>query len=85
MVSRPFGLVVVAGTTGSGKSTTIKGFLEWLYLSFHNKSISVLTVEDPVEYSIRGAVQTNVKRNELKRGRYEPIYALYLFGNEARP
>ncbi|NUW73658.1 Flp pilus assembly complex ATPase component TadA [Vibrio mediterranei] len=66
MVSRPFGLVVVAGTTGSGKSTTIKGFLEWLYLSFHNKSISVLTVEDPVEYSIRGAVQTNVKRNELK-------------------
>ncbi|AYV21014.1 GspE/PulE family protein [Vibrio mediterranei] len=66
MVSRPFGLVVVAGTTGSGKSTTIKGFLEWLYISFHNQSISILTVEDPVEYSIRGAVQTNVKRNETK-------------------
>ncbi len=79
MVSRPFGLMVVAGTTGSGKSTTIKGFLEWLYSSFHNESISVLTVEDPVEYNIYGAVQSNVKRNERNGAGDENPFMKYIY------
>ncbi|MGF1756231.1 Flp pilus assembly complex ATPase component TadA, partial [Vibrio makurazakiensis] len=62
MFSRPNGLIVVCGTTGSGKSTTIKAMLEWLYYEFHSSKISMLTVEDPVEYDIGGAIQTSVVR-----------------------
>ena len=63
MFSKPNGLVVVVGTTGSGKSTTIKSMMEWLYHDFHKGKISMLTVEDPVEYEIQGAVQTSIVRS----------------------
>jgi len=57
--SRPYGLLVVSGPTGSGKSTT-------LYATLHAVSspeINIVTVEDPVEYRIPGInqVQVNVK------------------------
>ncbi len=46
-VARPSGLVVVAGRTGSGKSTTLASSLQWL-----NRHIArhVVTIEDPIEY-----------------------------------
>ena len=77
MFSRPNGLIVVCGTTGSGKSTTIKAMLEWLYYEFHDKKISMLTVEDPVEYDIGGAIQTSVVRtlNSDKNAFMPAIYS----------
>jgi twitching motility protein PilT len=44
------GLVVVTGTTGSGKSTTLASIIEHMNA---NRSINILTVEDPIEYIYR--------------------------------
>jgi twitching motility protein PilT len=42
-----FGMIVVAGMTGSGKSTTVASLVDWIN---QNKSLHVLCVEEPVEY-----------------------------------
>ncbi len=44
---RPRGLVLVTGPTGSGKSTTLAGMIDFVNL---NRSAHVITVEDPIEY-----------------------------------
>ena len=44
---RPRGLVLVTGPTGSGKSTTLAGMIDFVNL---NKSAHIITVEDPIEY-----------------------------------
>jgi twitching motility protein PilT len=46
-VTRPAGLVLVTGPTGSGKSTTIAACLEWLN---QNYARHIVTIEDPIEY-----------------------------------
>jgi general secretion pathway protein E len=55
----PSGAVFIAGVTGSGKSTTLKSFIE---LNPDLASTRVFTVEDPVEYPIRGAHQIPLQR-----------------------
>lgn len=60
MFGRSSGLILIAGTTGSGKSTTLANQLESLAASRPGKKIR--TVEEPVEYRIRGVYQTPVKR-----------------------
>ncbi|MEC4724937.1 Flp pilus assembly complex ATPase component TadA [Shewanella sp. D64] len=60
MVSQPFGIYVIAGTTGSGKSLTLKTILEWMaHYRFENRGV-FLSVEDPVEYEIDGCYQSSV-------------------------
>ena len=44
---RPRGLVLVTGPTGSGKSTTLAGMIDFVNL---NRSAHIITVEDPIEY-----------------------------------
>lgn len=56
--SRSSGMILIAGTTGSGKSTTIATVLEELAEKHPGKKIR--TVEQPVEYKIHGAYQTPV-------------------------
>jgi type IV pilus assembly protein PilB len=54
--SKPYGMILVTGPTGSGKSTT-------LYTTLHSVSkpeINVITVEDPVEYRMAGVNQVQV-------------------------
>jgi len=46
-ISRPFGLVLVTGPTGAGKSTTLAACLEWLNQNYHRH---IVTIEDPIEY-----------------------------------
>jgi twitching motility protein PilT len=46
-VTRPFGLILVTGPTGAGKSTTIAACLEWLN---QNYTRHIVTIEDPIEY-----------------------------------
>ncbi len=57
LIERPFGLILVTGPTGSGKTTTLYAVLRRL-----NKSTKkIITVEDPVEYQIDGINQIQVK------------------------
>ena len=53
----PYGLILITGPTGSGKSTTLFAMLKNQVASGKKK---VLTVENPVEYEIKGANQVNV-------------------------
>jgi type II secretory ATPase GspE/PulE/Tfp pilus assembly ATPase PilB-like protein len=52
----PSGLVVVTGPTGSGKTTTLYACLHYL----HDGTRKIHTLEDPIEYSVRGVHQTQV-------------------------
>ena len=57
MLSRPHGIIVVTGPTGSGKSTTLYAALNYL----KNPAVNITTVEDPVEYRLAGINQIQVK------------------------
>lgn len=57
MLSQPYGIIIVTGPTGSGKSTTLYSALN--YLKDPTKNIT--TVEDPVEYRLAGINQIQVK------------------------
>ena len=51
------GMILVSGPTGSGKSSTLYGALQYVY----NPGIKIITAEDPIEYSFPGIMQTQVK------------------------
>lgn len=55
-ISKPNGMILVTGPTGSGKTTTLYAFLRRIY----NPEINVVTIEDPVEYHLKGITQTQV-------------------------
>ncbi len=55
-IAKPYGMVIVTGPTGSGKSTTLVGALRTVI----DPSKNVLTVEDPVEYFLDGARQVKL-------------------------
>jgi len=55
-IDRPFGMILVSGPTGSGKSTTLYSILKEIDKDTQN----VLSLEDPVEYSIPGVSQSQV-------------------------
>jgi twitching motility protein PilT len=46
-ITRPFGLVLVTGPTGAGKSTTLAACLDWLNQNYHRH---IVTIEDPIEF-----------------------------------
>jgi general secretion pathway protein E len=52
----PFGMIVVTGPTGSGKTTTLAASLA----AINEPTRKILTIEDPIEYQIRGINQTQV-------------------------
>ncbi|MEI6693117.1 MAG: ATPase, T2SS/T4P/T4SS family [Actinomycetes bacterium] len=56
---KPYGMILVTGPTGSGKSTTLYSTLNIL----NRPEVNIITVEDPVEYRLPGInqIQTNVK------------------------
>ena len=56
-VARPFGMILVTGPTGSGKSTTLYSIVNQLNTPDRN----IITVEDPVEYLLDGLTQIQVK------------------------
>ena len=56
VVSRPHGIVLVTGPTGSGKTTTLYGAIEMIRTGREK----ILTVEDPVEYELAGVPQVPV-------------------------
>jgi type IV pilus assembly protein PilB len=60
MIREPYGMVLVTGPTGSGKTTTLYAALTEIY----NEQDKLITIEDPVEYQLKGVVQIPV--NEKK-------------------
>lgn len=56
LLAHPYGIILVTGPTGSGKSTTLYASLTRLNESTRN----ILTVEDPIEYDLQGIGQTQV-------------------------
>lgn len=60
MLMQPSGLVLVTGPTGSGKTTTLYAALQHLNRVHDNKSF--ITIEDPVEYNLPFAAQTQVSQ-----------------------
>lgn len=56
-ISRPHGMVLVTGPTGSGKTTTLYSALQEL----NNEETNVMTAEDPVEYGLAGVNQVMMK------------------------
>jgi type IV pilus assembly protein PilB len=59
-IDRPYGLLLVTGPTGSGKTTTLYSVLNAL----NTEDTKILTAEDPVEFNFKGINQVNV-RNEV--------------------
>ncbi|MCP9886905.1 Flp pilus assembly complex ATPase component TadA [Cyanobium sp. ATX 6A2] len=60
MGSKPYGMVLVTGPTGSGKSTTLYALLA----ERNDPGINISTVEDPIEYTLPGITQTQVNREK---------------------
>ena len=56
-IDRPYGMILITGPTGSGKSTTLYSILS----EIDRESYNVLSLEDPVEYSIEGVSQSQVR------------------------
>jgi len=55
-IKRPYGMVIVTGPTGSGKTTTLYAFLK----KIQRPEIKIITIEDPIEYHLKGISQTQV-------------------------
>ena len=60
MASKPFGLILVTGPTGSGKSTTLYSMLA----ERNDPGVNISTAEDPIEYSLQGITQVQVLREK---------------------
>jgi len=56
LMHKPFGIILVTGPTGCGKTTTLYAMLKEL----NDVGVKILTAEDPVEYDIEGIMQTQV-------------------------
>ncbi|RJR32948.1 MAG: type II secretion system protein GspE [Deltaproteobacteria bacterium] len=57
LIHKPYGMILVTGPTGSGKTTTLYGALERI----NSPDKKIITIEDPVEYRLSGVTQMQVK------------------------
>lgn len=58
-ISKPYGMILATGPTGSGKTTTLYAILKIL----NTREVSVVTIEDPIEYAVSGInqIQANIR------------------------
>jgi type IV pilus assembly protein PilB len=56
-IKKPYGLILLTGPTGSGKTTTLYAILH----AVNRESVNIITLEDPVEYYIEGVNQSQVR------------------------
>lgn len=59
LISKPTGIVLLTGPTGSGKSSTLYAALNKL----NSEEVNIITIEDPVEYQLEGINQIQVNQN----------------------
>lgn len=55
-INKPFGIILITGPTGSGKSTTLYAILKML----NEEGVNIVTLEDPVEYYLEGINQSQI-------------------------
>ena len=56
-IKKPNGMIIVTGPTGSGKTTTLYAFLK----KIQRPEVKIITIEDPIEYHLKGVSQTQVQ------------------------
>ncbi|MFH1392599.1 MAG: GspE/PulE family protein [bacterium] len=56
-LKKPYGMILITGPTGSGKSTTLYAMLKIL----NKEGVNIVTLEDPIEYRIEGINQSQIK------------------------
>ena len=56
-LAKPFGMILITGPTGSGKTTTVYALLQTL----NKESVNILSLEDPIEYFVAGINQSQVR------------------------
>ncbi|MCX6811546.1 MAG: type II/IV secretion system protein [Candidatus Berkelbacteria bacterium] len=56
-ITKPFGMIIACGPTGSGKTTTLYSALNYI----NKPGVNIVTLEDPVEYEIEGIAQSQAK------------------------
>lgn len=56
MIERPYGMILITGPTGSGKTTTLYSAM----FQLNHENVNIITVEDPVEYQLEGINQVQV-------------------------
>ncbi len=61
ILDAPEGLVLIAGPTGSGKTTTLYSLIN----EINNTSVNIMTLEDPVEYPLNGVRQSNLGQHRV--------------------
>lgn len=59
-ITKANGMILTTGPTGSGKTTTLYAFMR----KVNNPESKIITIEDPVEYHLKGIVQTQVDKKE---------------------
>lgn len=64
-IGRPWGLCLIAGPTGSGKTTTLYSGISLI----NSRQIKIVTIEDPVEFKIAGVHQLQVHENKVDEAR----------------
>ncbi|MBN2788274.1 MAG: type II/IV secretion system protein [Paludibacteraceae bacterium] len=58
-IKKPNGIILISGPTGSGKTTTLYGTLKLL----NTEDTNILTIEDPIEYTLEGVNQVQLKED----------------------
>jgi type II secretory ATPase GspE/PulE/Tfp pilus assembly ATPase PilB-like protein len=56
-INKPNGIILLTGPTGSGKTTTLYAMLQKVY----TEDMKIITIENPIEYKVKGIVQTQVE------------------------
>lgn len=72
IISHPTGMVLIVGPTGSGKTTTVYSLINTL----NSDERKIITLEDPIEYYLRGIVQIPVKGDKNEKGFAERLRAV---------
>ncbi len=56
-IQNPFGMILITGPTGSGKTTTLYAILQRL----NQESVNIVSLEDPIEYDVTGVAQSQIR------------------------
>lgn len=73
-INKPNGIILLTGPTGSGKTTTLYAMLQKIY----TEDMKIITIENPIEYKVKGIVQTQVDETSVGAG------GSYTFGSAMR-